>query len=110
MRNLAFATVMILGAATAGAEDLPFRFDTRIEMPASPLLNTPARNSQPMPVDISSLPQDGNRRIADVSRRTSNMPVVAPTPGTDYKLRTVAPDESVEHKLIVKVPQIDSSR
>ena len=40
----------------------------------------------------------------------SKMPVVVPSTDIDFKLRTVAPDESVDHKLVIESPEIEASK
>lgn len=40
----------------------------------------------------------------------SNMPVISPSADVTYHLRIVPPDESVDHKMIVQVPKVESAK
>ena len=99
-----------VASCLGAAEDPSFKFDARMEAPALSLLEGARQSARQVPEDDGGLLRK-KAPISPVPRKmVSRMPVISPSADVDYKLRTVAPDEGVEHKMVIKAPEIESSK
>jgi hypothetical protein len=83
-----------------------FRFDAKVEVPALGILEATKEKAGMTPKDVIS--SFGSRRPSSdkAPKRVSSMPVLAPEVGINYTMRVVTPDETIDHKIIVKEPDV----
>ena len=75
-------------------------------------LNESAMQSLPKPFDNAepSVRQQSRLRRLGQRKGVSNMPVIQPPSDVHHHLHVQAPDESVDHKMVVKDPDIESAK
>jgi len=111
MMKTTLISVLALSYCTAVAQsvNLP-QFDQKIDVPALSLSESLKQNLPPLG---EQLPKVGAQSVAptrgaESPRIVSHMPVMIPNSEHDRNMPIVRPDHSVEHKLIIRVPHLES--
>ncbi|ACB73430.1 hypothetical protein Oter_0139 [Opitutus terrae PB90-1] len=108
MKPLLLCACCTLCSAFAAPSPAPFS-ETRIDAPALSLLDSARERLPAVLPDVRPVPR-WNSTTNRAPRLTSQMPVIPPPRGPDYKLRIAHPDESVDYKILIKRPALERAR
>ncbi|MBL9205351.1 MAG: hypothetical protein JNN01_09720 [Opitutaceae bacterium] len=107
----------VLAAAAFGSvkEPLPAFDDTALSVPGLTPSDLPGPESWVLPPAPYSLPLARHRAIRGKrtdtpARVVSAMPVVEPREAVDARMPVLAPSPEIDYKLVVKTPEVASSR
>ena len=109
------ATTLAPIASSAGLKSLPTFGDTPLSVPDLVLPDGAATDAYSLPPSPPLLaPAQGGRALVrrqeTPSRRFSSMPILEPREPVDTRMPIVSPTEGTHYTLLVKVPEIVSSK
>lgn len=108
MKPLFLFICCTLGSAFAAPSPAPFSA-TKIETPSLSLLGAAQERLPAVGPDLRPVLHQQPTPVR-APRLLSRMPVIPPPAGTDYKLRIAHPNESIDYKMLIKRPEVESAR
>lgn len=113
--SVVLGNVFAAAAFGLGKEPLPAFSDTELSVPGLTTPGLPGPESWVLPPAPFSSPLARHRairgtRTATPARVVSAMPVVEPRQAVDARMPVLAPSPEIDYKLVVKTPEVASSR
>jgi hypothetical protein len=111
MKKLTLSSLVLMCSSVVAAEKPALHFSaSTIGTPPLSLLESTKQNPLQTLGEATDFFRSVTPNSTTTPQRVSRMPIIAPKPEIDYKLRIKKPDESIDYKMVVKTPDIESVR